>query len=225
MSHLTSEARPGTAERGTGVAVVLFDFGGVVIRTPFELHDPADRDWHGPFDPAGDELWRQSMSGEISEREYWHRRTAPLHPDSDDPTHAYMRTLYEQDEAVVVRPEIVALLDELAAAGLRVAVLTNDLSAFHPPEWIARMSVVRRFDPLVDLSHVGFLKPSPEAFEHALARLGLGAADAGSVVFVDDQPRNVDGAQAAGLRTVWFDPTDVAASVARVRAAAGLTAT
>lgn len=202
------------------IRVVLFDFGGVVIRTPFELHDPADRDWRGPFDPAGDELWRQSQAGEITERDYRHRRTAPLHPDSDDPTHDYMRTLYEQDEAAIVRPEVVALLDDLQAAGLRTAVLTNDLSAFHPPEWIARMSVVRRFEPLVDLSHTGVLKPRREAFEHALKELGLGPGEAGSVLFVDDQPRNVAGAEEMGLRTVWFDPTDVPASVARVRAGA-----
>ena len=66
-------------------------------------------------------------------------------------------------------------LAHLQAAGLRTAVLTNDLAAFHPPEWIERITVIRRFDPLVDLSHVGFLKPQPEAFEHALKELGIPA--------------------------------------------------
>lgn len=198
--------------------VVLFDFGGVVIRTPFELHD---HPWHGPFDPGADDLWEQSQRGEITERDYWHRRSAPLHPDSDDPTHDFMRTLYEQDEAAIVRPEVVALLDELQGAGLRTAVLTNDLAAFHPPEWIERMTVVRRFEPLIDLSHVGFLKPSPEAFEHALKVLDVAPDHAGEVVFLDDQRRNVEGAEAVGLRGVWFDPTDVPGSVARLRAAVG----
>lgn len=199
--------------------VVLFDFGGPVIRTPFELHS---YDWHGPFDPAGDPLWRRSQSGEITERDYWHERASAYFPDAEDPTHDFMRTLYEQDEAVVVRPETVALLDELQAAGVRTAVLTNDLSAFHPQEWIDRMTVVRRFDPLVDLSHVGFLKPQPEAFEHALKELGLRADEASSVVFLDDQRRNVAGAEAVGMRGVWFDPTDVPGSIARLRAEAGL---
>lgn len=195
--------------------VVLFDFGGVVIRTPFELHD---YEWRGPFDVASDPLWAQSMAGEITEREYWHRQASRYYPDADDPTHTFMRDLYEQDESVIVRPEIVALLDELQAAGLRTAVLTNDLAAFHPPEWIGRMSVIRRFDPLIDLSHVGFLKPQPEAFEHALKELGIPAAEASSVVFLDDQPLNVAGAQAAGLRAVHFAPTGVDASLGILRA-------
>ena len=37
-------------------------------------------------------------------------------------------------------------------------------------------------------------------------------------MFVDDQRRNVAGALAAGMRALWFDPTDVSGSVARVRA-------
>lgn len=200
-------------------SVVLFDFGGVVIRTPFEL---GDFDWRGPFDVATDPLWAKSMSGEITEREYWHQRSSAYHPDDDDPTHTFMRTLYEQDEAVIVRPEIVALLDDLQAAGIRTAVLTNDLAAFHPPEWIERMTVIRRFDPLIDLSHVGYLKPQPEAFEHALKSLGIAREDAASIVFLDDQPRNVAGAEACGLRGVHFDPVEVEGSLATLREAAGL---
>ena len=199
--------------------VVLLDFGGVVIRTPFELHDHA---WRGPFDTATDPLWVRSQRGELTEREYWHERASAYHPDAEDPTHAFMRDLYEQDESVIVRPEVRSLLEDLHAAGLRTAVLTNDLAAFHPPEWMARMTVLRAFDPVIDLSHVGFLKPEPEAFEHALKELGLAPEDAASVVFVDDQRRNVAGAEAAGLRAVWFDPTDVPGSVARVRAEVGL---
>ena len=78
-------------------SVVLFDFGGVVIRTPFELHG---YDWHGPFDPSSDPLWEAMQRGEITEREYWHRRASAYHPRAEDPTHAFMRDLYEQDEAV-----------------------------------------------------------------------------------------------------------------------------
>ncbi len=202
-------------------SVVLFDFGGVVIRTAFELHD---YEWRGPFDTSTDPLWERSQSGEITEREYWHQRSAAYFPDDEDPTYTFMRTLYEQDEAAIVRPEMVALLDDLDAAGLRHAVLTNDLAAFHPQEWIERMSVIRRLDPVVDLSHVGFLKPQPEAFAYALEQLGVARERAGSVVFVDDQRRNVAGALAVGMRGVWFDPTDVEASVARVRAEVGLDA-
>ncbi|WP_370327029.1 HAD-IA family hydrolase [Euzebya sp.] len=194
------------------IDTVLFDFGGVVIRTPFEL---VDTDWRGPFDPEGDPLWAASMAGEITEREYWHRRSASLHPDVEDPTSAFMRDLYDTDESVVVRPELPRLLDELQGGGLRTAVLTNDLAAFHSGAWIERMTIIDRFDPLIDLSHVGFLKPSPEAFAHGLKVLD---ADPAQVVFLDDQPRNVEGARACGITAVWFDPTDVEGSLDALRA-------
>jgi putative hydrolase of the HAD superfamily len=190
---------------------VLFDFGGVVIKTPFEL---VDTDWRGPFDTATDPLWLQSQTGVISERHYWDTRAREFHPDAADPTFAFMRGLYDVDEARIVRPEVVALLDELQAAGHRTAVLTNDLAAFHPEEWIDRMTVIRRFSPVIDLSHVGFLKPSAEAFEHACKELG---ATPDHIVFLDDQKQNVAGALDAGLRAVWFDPTDVAGSLDRLR--------
>lgn len=193
--------------------VVLFDFGGVVIKTPFEL---GDHEWRGPFGPATDELWDLSQSGEITERDYWHRRATELHPDSSDPTFSFMRTLYDQPEDRIVRPEIVALMDELERGEVRVAALTNDLAKFHPPEWRQRMTVIQRFDPLIDLSHAGILKPQPEAFERAVEELGV---PAGAVVFLDDQLPNVEGARAAGLSAVWFDPTHVEESLDRLRGA------
>lgn len=196
-----------------GIDTVLFDFGGVVIKTPFEL---AGTDWRGPFDPEGDDLWQASMSGKISEREYWRRRTSELYPNAADPTFAFMRALYDQDEEIVVRSELPGLLDEVQAQGLRTAVLTNDLRAFHPESWVQRMRIIARFDPLIDLSHVGFLKPSPEAYAHAMKILDR---EPDQVVFIDDQPRNVAGARAFGITTVWFDPTDVLGSLERLRGA------
>jgi putative hydrolase of the HAD superfamily len=193
-------------------SLVLFDFGGVVLRTPFELF-PDEVTFRGPFDPANDDLWRESIDGRISERDYWHRRAAEFHPEAEDPTYTLMRQLYETDEHRLVRPELLSLLDELQAAGLRTAVLTNDLHAFHGDAWVERITVLRRFEVVIDLSHIGFLKPAPEAYEHALKVLEL---PAGEVLFVDDQPLNVEGAHALGIPALRFDPTDVRGSVAAV---------
>lgn len=183
-----------------------------MIRTPFELNDYP---WQGPFDPTSDDLWLQSQRGQITEREYWQRRTASLYPDDADPTFTFMRTLYEQPEGAIVRPEVVGLIDDLRAGQVRVAALSNDLAAFHPPEWIRRMTIMARFDPLIDLSHTGVLKPEPAAFRYALDQLGV---DGTEVVLLDDQVPNVEGAREAGLGAVWFDVTDVPGSVTRMRA-------
>jgi putative hydrolase of the HAD superfamily len=103
------------------------------------------------------------------------------------------------------------------ARGRVVGVLTNDLGAFHGPEWRDGISILGEVDCIVDGSVTGFLKPDPRAYLAALE--ALGHAEARDVVFVDDQLGNVRGAEAIGITAVRFDPTDTAASFAQIEAA------
>jgi putative hydrolase of the HAD superfamily len=195
---------------------LLFDLGGVVIRTPFEmLAKIGHPEWSGPFNPDGDELWQAMQRHEITERDYWYRRARQHVPDpaidDEEALKQMFRDLLDHPEEEVVRPEVAELLDTVD----RPAALTNDMAYFHSPQWVERMTVLRRFDPLIDLSHEPFLKPDRRAFALALGRMG--AADAGGVLFIDDQPKNLEGAREMGMATVWFDVRDVPGSVERIR--------
>jgi putative hydrolase of the HAD superfamily len=196
---------------------LLLDLGGVVIKTPFEMLEViGGPSWTGPFAPEADPQWRAMQLQEITEREYWSRRAREYFAGDDsaheDPVRDLMRALLDHSEEEVVRPEMADFLETVN----RPAVLTNDLSHFHPPEWIERMTILRLFDPLIDLSSEPYLKPDPRAFEIALQRLG---EEAGNVLFVDDQPNNLRGAEEVGMDTVWFDVTDVVGSIERIRKA------
>jgi putative hydrolase of the HAD superfamily len=118
-----------------------------------------------------------------------------------------------------VRPEAEALVADARAAGLRIGVLTNETELLQGRAWIERVDVLRSVDALVDASVTGIMKPDAAAYRLALDALGL---PAGRVLFVDDQPRNVAGAEAVGLAAVRFDPTDVAGSFTAVRRLLGL---
>lgn len=198
---------------------LLFDFGGPVLYSPFELRDRAaasmgvdiDELSGGPFD-AADDRWRRRLDGTMSERDYWAQEAARF--DLDVP--GYMAHFYEPSGDHLTRPESVALVDEVLAAGRRVGLLTNDLTAFHPVEWQAPISVLRRFDPLVDLSHTGHLKPDPRAYRMGIEAMGV---DPGEIVYVDDHVDKADAGREAGLVAIWFDVTDPAASLARARVA------
>ncbi len=191
---------------------LLLDFGGVVIRTPFEmLHRVGHPEWTGPFDPSADRLWLDMQAGDLTEREYWHRRADEVLPNASDPVSAMMNVLFAPPADDVVRQEVLVLLGEVD----RPAVLTNDLARFHPTEWLEEMGLAKTFDPLIDLSFSGRLKPHPSAYAHAMERLGV---PADQVVFADDQPQNVEGASTFGMRAVWFDVTDPEGSVSRIRA-------
>lgn len=194
---------------------LLLDFGGVVIRTPFEnRHRLGSPPWYGPFDPDADPLWTAMQRGEITEREHWYRRAAEAFPESEDPVRSMMSALFAPPSSEVRRPEITTLIAEVD----RPAVLTNDLGRFHDTDWLESMGLAATFDPLIDLSYTGHLKPAAAAYEHAV---GVLDEKPGDIVFVDDQPGNVDGALAFGMRAVWFDVTDPAGSVERIRSQLG----
>ncbi len=74
-------------------------------------------------------------------------------------------------------------------------------------DWVDAQWWVAEFDHVVDASVNGILKPDPRAY--ALACEAFDALP-GEVVFVDDMPANIEGAEAAGLVAVrlrYDDPT------------------
>jgi putative hydrolase of the HAD superfamily len=202
---------------------LLLDFGGVVLKTPFELRHLAERTlgplaWAGPFDPDNDPQWRAFQAGEIRERAFWAERAEGYGRD----TKSFMHLFYEPSGDHLVRPEVAALIREYKEAGGTVGVLTNDLQAFHGAAWMDALSIIKDFDFIVDGSITGILKPDPRAF-----RLALDAIEESidrsvapeSVVFVDDQLVNFGGAHEVGIETLWFDPTNPVESIVRINAA------
>ena len=210
---------------------LVLDFGGPVLKTPFELLRGGEQRaglpegslaWTGPFDPASDTDWRRLQRADISEREYWQRKAEEFATLTGRPStfRGLMDVLFDGTEDELVRPEAREAIALTKRAGLSVAVLTNDMRAFHGEEWVERMSVLREMDVVVDGSVEHVLKPDPRIYRIAFERLGVDAEDC---LFVDDQPGNVAGARAVGMSAVWFDVTEPAASYAGVvRLLAGL---
>jgi putative hydrolase of the HAD superfamily len=211
---------------------LILDFGGVISRTLFETHDlteaalglPAGSlTWRGPFDPESDDLWRAMQADEISERGYWTRRTAEVGAMvGQDWTEMsqFVRAARGADPDAVIRPEFRAALAAAKAAGITCAILSNELDLFYGADFRDRLPFLADFAVIVDATHTGILKPDPRAYAACLDELDLPAS---ACVFVDDQPRNVDGARAIGIPTVHFDVARPAASFAQALRLLGLT--
>ncbi|MER8630280.1 HAD-IA family hydrolase [Mesorhizobium opportunistum] len=193
---------------------LVLDFGGVVTRTLFETHalteqalglKPGTLQWRGPFDPASDPLWRAMQADEISERDYWRARTSEVGQLVGEDWQA-METFVQRARGAepekVVRPEADSAIRAVHAAGFRLAILSNELDLFYGAGFRQKLPLLGLFDVIVDATHTGILKPDPRAYAFVTEALGL---PAGACVFVDDQQRNIDGAGAAGMRTVHFD--------------------
>jgi putative hydrolase of the HAD superfamily len=206
---------------------LLLDFGGPVLKTPFELLRGGEARaglpdgslaWTGPFDPSADPDWRRMQRGGITERAYWQIKADEFAAltGREASFRGLMDVLFAGGEDELVRPEARDVVAVAKQAGLVVAVLTNDMRAFHGDEWVARMTILREMDAVVDGSVEHVLKPDPRIYRLAVDRLGVGPEDC---LFVDDQPGNVDGAVLAGMRSLWFDVTDPVGSYASVLSA------
>ena len=212
------------------MTALVLDFGGPVLRTPFELLRGAERrlglepgvlPWTGPFDPTADDDWRRMQAHEITERDYWQRKAEEFAAltGSEPSFRGLMDVLFAAPEDELVRPEARRLAEDTRAAGVPVAVCTNDMQAFHGLEWVQSNEFLKLVDVLVDGSVEHVLKPDPRIYLMVTARLGLEPAEC---VFVDDQPGNIAGAEAVGMRTVWFDVTRPETSYAETRTALGI---
>jgi len=209
-----SEARGRAAGRQMGL---LLDIGGVVHHTGVRLagrlaeREPAMRpviEEIGGIASDRDELWQRVLRHQVTEREYWAQRAAEFGAAVGETwdTRAMMRRFYELPEQEWLCATTVELMADAKAAGLRLGALTNDMTAFHGPEWVARQEHLKLFDVIVDASLTGVMKPDPRAFRQGVAALGL---PAGQIVFLDDMPWNVEGASRAGMTAVrvpWDDP-------------------
>jgi putative hydrolase of the HAD superfamily len=100
---------------------------------------------------------------------------------------------------------------ELAAAGLRLAVVSNWDVGLHDKLRALELDAV--VDIVVTSAEAGAPKPAATVFELALARLGV--SDPRLAVHVGDSAADAEGAQAAGLR---FEPAPLADAVRRILA-------
>ena len=196
---------------------LILDFGGVVTRTLFETHDLTERalglqpgtlTWRGPFEPETDALWRAMQADEISERDYWRMRTREVAGlvDRDWTDMAdFVRAARGDAPAEVIRPEALNAIDRAREAGCKLAILSNELDLFYGAEFRSKLPFLGDFDVIHDATYTNILKPDPRAYGDCLDALGLPPQ---ACVFVDDQARNIAGAQRVGLQTVHFDVRD-----------------
>lgn len=210
---------------------LILDFGGVVTRTLFETHDITERalglpagtlTWRGPFDPSTDPLWVRMQAREITERDYWLERTREvgrLLGEEWSDMKTFVQRARGAEAELVLRPEARDAILRVREAGLKLAILSNELDLFYGAAFRKRFPLIDRFDVIVDATYTKILKPDPRAYELVLAELGL---DRRNCVFVDDQKKNIEGAVAVDLPHVHFDVTRPAESYAQALDMLGL---
>ncbi len=193
--------------------VLLFDFGSVISKSLFETLneieatfglEPGILDWSGPIAGRVDPLWQSMQRDEISERDYWYRRADELSEWVGEALtiKEIIRRSRGWNVNSVIRPEAIAVVQAAQAAGRTTAILTNELQLFYGADVIEQLDFLDHIDHLFDATTTKILKPDRRAYDMVTAGLGL---PPDQIVFVDDQARNIVGAEAVGMLTVHFD--------------------
>lgn len=215
----------------TAAKALVLDFGGVISRTLFETHALTEQalglaagtlTWQGPFDPDNDPLWQSMQQDKISERDYWltrAREVGELIGENWTSMQEFVISARGSDPLPVIRPEFLATIKAVKQNGGRLAILSNELDLFYGAGFRAKLPFLQDFELIVDATYTDILKPDPRAYALITDGLGLTAEEC---VFVDDQLRNIRGAQAVGMQTVHFDVMEPAESYQKALELMGL---
>jgi putative hydrolase of the HAD superfamily len=185
----------------------MFDYGGVVSHPPNEQHlELMGRAAGVPVPDLIDVYWQWRRAYDLAELDasgYWRQIGRSL--GRRDFSDAEISELIRLDREAWLRLQAgtVALIEDLAAAGQPLALLSNapdDLA-----QAISSLPIVAHFGQLIFSCQLKLAKPDPECYTRALEILGASAAD---VIFIDDRMENVAAAAALGLRSVHFTSAD-----------------
>lgn len=105
-------------------------------------------------------------------------------------------------ESLTLWPGALNLLMRLHARGLKLGLITNGFAETHR-EKIALLALEEAFDEIFIADEVGLLKPDPRLFRLAAKRLGVRPETCAMVG--DRLGRDIRGAHAVGMFTVWVN--------------------
>jgi len=188
---------------------VLWDFGGVILSSPFDAFSRYETEIGLPRD------FIRSLNARNPNTNAW-ARMERSEVDLDG-----FAALFEAEAAELghklsghhvlkiisgeVRPDMVEALRRVKKQ-FRIACITNNMPTGHGPGMARDPERVREieaimalFEHVVESSKLGIRKPDPRIYQHACQLLGVEPADC---VYLDDLGINLKPAKALGMRTI-----------------------
>jgi putative hydrolase of the HAD superfamily len=184
------------------VRAVLWDFGGVILSSPFEAFASYERERGLP------EGFLRTLNATNPDGNAWARL------ERSEVDLAGFAELYEAEAAAAghridaggvlallsgeLRPAMVQALRRIRGEGLVQACLTNNVAGMEAarPELAEVMDI---FDAVLESSQLGVRKPDPRFYDLALEAVDVTPTEA---VFLDDLGINLKPARALGIHTI-----------------------
>jgi epoxide hydrolase-like predicted phosphatase len=187
------------------IQAVIFDFGGVLVRTEDRAPRQGLADSLGmTYDEVNELIFdsesaRRATVGEITTQEHWETLRVALNLSAEE----FPRVPKEFFGGDVLDEALLDYIRDLRPR-YKTGLLSNawdDLRGVVTDEW----QIADAFDELIISAEVGVAKPDAGIYELTLERLDVAPPEA---VFVDDFPHNIAGAQAVGLHAIHFQASD-----------------
>jgi putative hydrolase of the HAD superfamily len=196
---------------------ILWDFGGVILSSPFEAFNRYEIEAGLPKDfirglnaRNGDtNAWAKMERSEVSLDGF----VALFEEEARQNGYKVDGWRILQSLSGDIRPQMVEALRRCSRA-FRVACITNNMKHGEGPGMArgadkakAVAEIMTLFEHVVESSKLGMRKPDPRIYQHACDLLGVQPADC---VYLDDLGINLKPARALGMRTIKVVDPDVA---------------
>jgi len=199
------------------IGAVFFDFGGVILSSPFEAFARYEIEHQLPpgfirqlNSTAPDtNAWARLERNEVDLDGFAELFEAEAHAAGHDLDARQVLALLAGE----LRPEMAEAVRRCSAR-LTTALLTNNVVGMDHDRRFAGLLAL--FDPIVESSKVGVRKPDPRFYEMACQLAGVEPAE---VVFLDDLGVNLRPARDMGMTTIKV--TDPALALAELEAVVG----
>ena len=188
----------------------IFDFGGVITASPFEAFNKLESERGLPHDlvrrinaaAPDSNAWAQLERAEIDRAEFDARFAAEAAALGHDLRGADVLAVI----AGAIRPGMVAALDTIRAAGLKLGCITNNVPGSSGPAMAADArsesrytDIFARFDHVIESAKAGVRKPDPRIYTMMCDTLGVRPHDC---VYLDDLGINCKPAAAMGMAAI-----------------------
>jgi HAD superfamily hydrolase (TIGR01509 family) len=191
-------------------SAVLFDFDGVLVDTEWAIYQSWRRVFEAHGHPLPLDIYTRCIGSDFatwSAKTHLEELTGLAFDWHDLDARRQQEILGDLSGELPMRGAIV-LLDKLAAAALPCAVVSSSSHQW-VDGWLAKLGLAGYFQTVVCRGDAPRIKPAPDLFVEAAARLQCAAAEC---LVIEDSLNGVLAAQAAGMR-VWVVPNRVTAGL------------
>jgi putative hydrolase of the HAD superfamily len=186
------------------IKAIIFDFGGVLVRTDDHSHRTNLENRLGLAQRESgqivfnSEMGQKAQRGEVTEQALWQSVAEKLSL-SDEEIDQFQTEFWGGDRLDEALVELIRRLK----TKYTTALISNATDGLRPA-LLSKYPIADAFDLIVISAEEKVMKPGPEIYLRTLKRLALQPAES---VFVDDFAENIKAARELGMHTIHFDPS------------------